>query len=89
MFGINIEKSYPFEGRDGKCHFNSASVGATSTGLVRFPSPPPPNIKLWTIFMIVHRVADWFVFDSFLHLEKNVFIKNTTPTQTITVMLMF
>ena len=54
-----------------------------------FPLLLPPNIKLWTIFMIVHRVADWFVFDGFLHLEKNVFIKNTTPTQTITVMLMF
>ena len=33
--GIDTEKSYPYEARDGKCRFNKANVGATDT--VRSP----------------------------------------------------
>jgi cathepsin L len=29
--GIDTEKSYPYEARDGKCRFNKANVGATDT----------------------------------------------------------
>jgi cathepsin L len=32
--GIDTESSYPYEGKDGKCRFNSSSVGATDTGFV-------------------------------------------------------
>ncbi|CAF1206686.1 unnamed protein product [Adineta ricciae] len=30
--GIDTEDSYPYEGKDGKCRFNAAKVGATDTG---------------------------------------------------------
>jgi len=32
--GVDTEKSYPYEGRDGKCRFNPKNVGATCTGHV-------------------------------------------------------
>ncbi|XP_019727678.1 cathepsin L-like [Hippocampus comes] len=32
--GINTEKSYPYEARDGKCRYNPVDIGATCTGYV-------------------------------------------------------
>jgi cathepsin L len=32
--GIDTEKSYPYWGYDGVCHFNKSGVGATDTGFV-------------------------------------------------------
>jgi len=32
--GIDTEKSYPYEARDGQCRFKKADVGATDTGFV-------------------------------------------------------
>ncbi|XP_064596552.1 procathepsin L-like [Liolophura sinensis] len=30
--GLDTEASYPYQGKDGQCHFNSSNVGATDTG---------------------------------------------------------
>ncbi|CAF1018450.1 unnamed protein product [Rotaria sp. Silwood1] len=35
--GIDTEASYPYEAQEGKCRFNSKTVGATDTGFVDLP----------------------------------------------------
>ena len=30
--GIDTEESYPYEGKNGKCRFQAATIGATDTG---------------------------------------------------------
>ena len=34
--GIDTEKSYPYEARDGPCRFRRAYVGATDTGKIYY-----------------------------------------------------
>jgi cathepsin L len=34
--GIDTEKSYPYEARDGKCRFKKEDVGATDTVSILF-----------------------------------------------------
>lgn len=34
--GLDSEKSYPYEGRDGQCRFNPASIAATIKGNLEF-----------------------------------------------------
>ncbi|KAJ9578171.1 hypothetical protein L9F63_005603, partial [Diploptera punctata] len=35
--GIDTEKTYPYEAKDGKCRFNRSNVGATISGYVSLP----------------------------------------------------
>lgn len=35
--GVDTESSYPYEGRNGKCRFNPATVGAKVTGFTKLP----------------------------------------------------
>jgi C1A family cysteine protease len=42
--GIDTEKSYPYEAKDGNCRFNKANVGATDTVSIRF------SIEIFNIF---------------------------------------
>jgi cathepsin L len=35
--GIDTEKSYPYEARDGRCRFKPANIGATDAGFVDIP----------------------------------------------------
>ena len=35
--GIDSEKSYPYTGKDGTCHFNKRTVGATDSGYIDIP----------------------------------------------------
>lgn len=43
--GIDTEASYPYTGRDGKCHFDAKSVGATDTGFVDVKSGDEDALK--------------------------------------------
>jgi len=36
--GIDTEASYPYIGKDGKCHFDKSTIGATDTGFVDIKS---------------------------------------------------
>jgi len=36
--GIDTEESYPYKGKNGKCHFNNATIGATCTGFTDIKS---------------------------------------------------
>lgn len=43
--GIDTEDSYPYEARDGTCHFKKSSVGATCTGYVDIPTGDEDALK--------------------------------------------
>ncbi|GFR11040.1 cathepsin L [Trichonephila clavata] len=36
--GIDTEESYPYKGKQGRCHYKKQNVGATDTGFVDIPS---------------------------------------------------
>jgi len=43
--GIDTEASYPYTGRDGKCHFSKDNIGATDTGFVDVKSGDEGALK--------------------------------------------
>merc|ERR1712126_271077 len=43
--GIDTESSYPYEGKDGKCRFDPANVGATAKGFNDIPSGDEAALK--------------------------------------------
>ncbi|XP_076438778.1 cathepsin L-like [Babylonia areolata] len=43
--GIDTESSYPYEGKDGRCRFNAANVGANDTGFVDIKSKSEPDLQ--------------------------------------------
>ena len=43
--GLDTEKSYPYEGKDGKCRFKPSSVGAKEVGVKIIPSGDEKALK--------------------------------------------
>lgn len=43
--GIDTEKSYPYEGKVGKCRYTSKNTGATDSGFVDIPSGNEEKLK--------------------------------------------
>jgi len=44
--GVDTEKSYPYVGRDGRCHFNKKYVGADDKGFVDLPEGDEEKLKI-------------------------------------------
>uniref|UniRef100_A0A1I7ZU59 Cathepsin L-like n=1 Tax=Steinernema glaseri TaxID=37863 RepID=A0A1I7ZU59_9BILA len=44
--GVDTEVSYPYVGRDGKCHFNKRTVGADDKGFVDLPEGDEEKLKI-------------------------------------------
>nr|CDJ26732.1 cathepsin L-like cysteine peptidase 3 protein [Tityus serrulatus] len=43
--GIDTEKSYPYEGMDGKCRYSKRNIGATDSGFVDIPEGNEEKLK--------------------------------------------
>ncbi|TKR62437.1 hypothetical protein L596_026397 [Steinernema carpocapsae] len=44
--GVDTEKSYPYVGRDGRCHFNKKTIGADDNGFVDLPEGDEEKLKI-------------------------------------------
>ncbi|CCG28194.1 Cathepsin L-like [Caenorhabditis elegans] len=44
--GVDTEESYPYKGRDMKCHFNKKTVGADDKGYVDTPEGDEEQLKI-------------------------------------------
>ncbi|KAK0427957.1 hypothetical protein QR680_010509 [Steinernema hermaphroditum] len=44
--GVDTEQSYPYVGRDGRCHFNRRTVGADDKGFVDLPEGDEEKLKI-------------------------------------------
>lgn len=78
--GIDTEKSYPYEAKDGKCRFKRNNVGATCSGYVDIPSGDEDALKQATATIGPISVAIDASADSFLTYKGGVYDEEDCST---------
>ncbi|KHJ44510.1 papain family cysteine protease, partial [Trichuris suis] len=81
--GIDTEKSYPYEGIDGKCRFNNATIGATDHGYVDIMKDNETALMLAVANVGPVSVAIDASQESFQFYHKGVYYERKCSTETL------